>query len=166
MSIYIKITLFVLVVSLLIVILAIFIKIDPGFKKLLKQGEQVQSQSSDNIALPIDINNQSVTIATINYGIEGTIEKLINTSEGTEMKLKPEIEGAPKILLNDTTQYFYFDGVRSTLANKSELRPGQKVRILMLYGLKVKKWSLSRVNIIVPDVRLNEQTTNEAPSNQ
>ena len=124
-----------------------------------QEGEIVRSDGT--IVLPVSLDSPQVFAASLNYVFEGKIVDITSSSEIiTDFKLK----GMPKLFLNPNVDIFFLDPpqFKSKEATRADLKVGQRVRIVTLYGLRIKRWTISRINILVPS--LPESSTSASPN--
>lgn len=105
------------------------------------------------VKLPIDIENPAVFAATLNYTFEGRIKEVVKDGENLVLKTDFDITGVPPFRVTPQTDVFFLDrNFQSKPAKLADLRPNLKIRIITLYGLKIKRWTISRVNILVSNL--------------
>lgn len=105
------------------------------------------------VKLPIDIENPAVFAATLNYTFEGRIKEISKQGEDLILKTDIDLKWTPPFRVTPQTDVFFLDrNFQSKPAKLSDLRPNLKIRIITLYGLKIKRWTVSRVNILVSNL--------------
>lgn len=141
-----KILIIVVSISLVIILTSFAIKIfAPSFiTKLTK------SASNKTVLLPIDLENPSVITATLNYTFEGNILELTKLKNGIMLKTDINAKGVPVFIVRPGTQIFFLDQENQLRpAQPADLKINQRVRVVALYGLKIQRWTIFRVNILV-----------------
>lgn len=102
------------------------------------------------VQLPVDIEHPAVFAATLNYTFEGRIKEVVKEGEDLILKTDLDLKWTPPFRVTSQTDVFFLDrNFNFKEAKVSDLRPNLSVRIITLYGLKIKRWTVSRVNILV-----------------
>lgn len=147
-----RIILLILIISSLIILISFGLRIFNRdlLTKFIQPSDSRKNeiaQTDRTVELPIDINHPSVVAATLNYIFEGTIEDLKN---GVEIVLDNQVEGMPRFFVTPETEIYYLlDPLHTKKTDSTALKLSLKVRIVTIYGLKVNRWTISRINILV-----------------
>lgn len=147
----------VVIISVVIILGSLAIKF--FVPSLLTKSEDESNQGlvkDGTIKLPVDIENPSVFAATLNYTFEGRIKEVVKEGEDLILKTDLDLKWTPPFRVTSQTKIFFLDrDFNSREAKVSDLRPNLSVRIITLYGLKIKRWTVSRVNILVSSLPAN-----------
>lgn len=141
-----KILIIVVSISLVIVLALLAIKtFAPSFI-----AKSIKSVSNETVLLPVDLENPSVITAALGYTFEGNILELTKLRNGITLKTDINTKGVPVFIVRPGTQIFFLDQENQLRpAQLADLKINQRVRVIALYGLKIKRWTVSRVNILV-----------------
>lgn len=149
------IVLIFLVISLVIVLGSLFIKFfAPNLlSRFQGSGSQEIIRTDGTVRLPIDIDDPAVFATTLSYTFEGNVKELKRDGEDTILITDLNLKGLPTFIITPKTTISYLDSnSRFQLAKLADLKPAQKVRVVTVYGLKLKSWYVVRVSILVPSL--------------
>lgn len=96
-----------------------------------------QEIAKESTKFPIDPTSPTVKGAAVRYRFAGTVSNII----GSELVTDIEGKNIPKFQLGDNTKFFLVQGNQKARASLSNLQVGQKVEIVLAYGLKKKGWN-------------------------
>lgn len=144
-----------LIVALIVLILALVVKNTSSLSKILPNTRQDQTISrnedgSSTLNIPLDLNDKSVVAASLYYYPDGKLIDIKPIGDQYELITDIKLKGLPSLTTSASTQYFFFDGYKTNLASFADLAPNQKIRIMLAYGLKINRWTVTRVSIIKP----------------
>lgn len=106
----------------------------------------------DPTSLPILVSDPQVLAASLTYIFEGTLQDIRQTTEGKELITDITTKNKPRFLITKGTRINFYDQSLTAPANQNDLKPNQKIRIVAVYGLKINKWDIARVIILVPEL--------------
>lgn len=136
-----------LLVGLLVLVL---IGVVSGGLYLFKN-KPVFSAKEKKVVLPLDINDPAVTRARLIYSIEGRLVEIKNNPADIRQKtLVTDIKLAnlPEFNIDSSTPIVKIVDNKNIQVSSSDLKPGQKIRVSIFYGLKQKQVEIFNVGIL------------------
>lgn len=90
--------------------------------------------------IPVSTKNAAVKVAIVSYRLSGTIKEVKPVSGGVELitDIKANI---PRFLVTPNTKISIISNGEKKQASSSDLKAGQKVEIVITYGLKKRNWN-------------------------
>lgn len=142
------------VVILIVGGIALFYLYNPRTPSLVKQPPSwslqsiTQSQDADN--LPVSSSHPALRWANLSYGFQGKIVEVKDSEEGVELVTDIAGKGVPKFIVTDKVQVFFSVKETNAPASSQDLKAGQRVTLSVLYDLKKKVWTVTKVFISLP----------------